>query len=484
MFRQLSKSASPGPSSRLAELTPATPRPSRVWAALVLATAARTTLIAAACLLFWAAMPALWGWTPTTVSSDSMAPRIRTGDVVISIPVDPSAVKIGRVILVKSPDHVGQLRLHRLVGLNEAGELITKGDANPTEDSTPVARSALRGVAFLRVPFVGLPGFWVREGNVVALVATAAAAIGLLALSGLDRGLIASIDAGERTRAVARDRRQAFSRRMPAVVAVVALMVGGAFLAEIVAPASHASFSRATSNPGASLAAASAFDCLSAAATASPVFYYRFNEATGTSAADSSANAHVGILHGGATHVAGSCVSSSSPALALDGSTGYVSTPTALSSPNLFSLESWFKTKTTTGGKLIGFGTSQTGTSSQFDRHVYMTDSGQLEFGVYSSGTHTVTSPLSYNDGVWHQVVATLSAAGLKLYVDGSQVAADSSTTTGESDTGYWRIGYDNLSGWPDAPTSYYFQGTIDDAAAYSAALSATQVAASYSAGR
>ncbi len=484
MFRRLPKSASPGPSSRSAELTPTNTRPSRVWAALVLATAARTTLIAAMCLLFWAAVPALWGWTATTVSSDSMAPGIRTGDVVISIPVDVSTVKTGQVLLVDSPDHVGQLRLHRMVGLNEAGELITKGDANPTDDSTPVARAAVQGVAFLKVPFVGLPGFWVHEGNFLALAAFAAGASGLLALSGLDRGLLRRLGAGERTLALAGERREQFGRRVPAFAVTAAVVIVGVMAAVATSPASHAAFSRTTSNAAQSFSAAAAFDCLSEIPTNSPLFYYRFNETTGTSAVDSSVNAHTGTLHGGTTRVTGSCVASSSPALALDGSTGYISTPTQVSSPEVFSVGLWFKTTTTTGGKLIGFGTAQTGTSAQFDRHIYMTDSGHLIFGVYVSGTDTVTSPLAYNDGAWHHVVATLSSAGMKLYVDGAAVASNATVFQGESDTGYWRVGYDNLSGWPSAPTSYYFKGTIDDAAVYSTALTAAQISALHTAGR
>jgi signal peptidase I len=483
MFRRLSKSSSVGPASVAAELSTAEDRPFRVLATLVLATAARIVLIAGMCLLFWAAVPALWGWMPTTVSSDSMAPRIRTGDVVISIPVEPDAVKAGQVLLVNNPDHAGQLRLHRMVGLNAAGELITKGDANSADDSTPVARSAVRGVAFLRVPFVGLPGFWLREGNVMALVATAGGLTALLALSGLDRGLLRRLAAGERADSLVGERGRRRGRRVLGAVGAVVL-VGGGLIAVLGAPASHATFSHSTSNPAESLAAASAFDCFSTTPADTPFLYFRFNETSGTSVADSSGNGHTGSLIGGATHVAGSCQSALSPAVTLDGSTGYVSTSAQVSSPELFSLEMWFKTTTTTGGKLIGFGSAQTGTSSQFDRHVYMTDSGHLMFGVYVFGTYTVTSPLAYNDGNWHHMVASLSGAGLHLFVDGAEVASNTSVATGESNTGYWRIGYDNLSGWPDAPTSYYFKGTIDDAAVYTSALTATQISAHYAAGR
>jgi signal peptidase I len=413
-----------------------------------------------------------------------MAPGIRTGDVVIAIPVDQHTITAGQVLLVKSPDHPNQLRLHRMVGTNEAGELITKGDANPTDDSTPVARSAVRGVAFLRVPFAGLPGFWAGQGNVLALAGTVAVVTALFAMSGSDRGLLRRLGMGERAIALAGDRRGRSGRYVPAIVTSVTVLVVGVLVSAAVVPAAHASFTRSTSNPAESFAAAAAFDCLAKVPTNSPFLYYRFDEPSGISAADSSVNGRTGTLHGGVTHVAGSCVSSSSPALALDGSTGFISTPNPVSSPDVFSEELWFKTTTTAGGKLIGFGNSQTGASSQFDRHVYMTDAGHLVFGVYVSATLTVSSPLAYDDGAWHHMVAALSVAGMRLYVDGALVASNSNFTTAEPDTGYWRIGGDSLSGWPSAPTSNFFKGTIDDAAVYTTALTALQVSSHFSAGR
>lgn len=47
----------------------------RSWLLLVASTGARIVLISAVALLLWSAVPAVWGWIPTTISSDSMAPR-------------------------------------------------------------------------------------------------------------------------------------------------------------------------------------------------------------------------------------------------------------------------------------------------------------------------------------------------------------------------------------------------------------------------
>jgi len=172
--------------------------------------------------------------------------------------------------------------------------------------------------------------------------------------------------------------------------------------------------------------------------------------------------------------------SAASCAYTFDGSTQYLATTKSFINPTTFTLSLWFKTTTTSGGKLIGFDQYQT-TSGQFDRHIYMTNSGQLIFGIYNSGTQTITSPISYNDGYWHHVVVTLSStAGSVLYVDGISVASSATMTVPEPHNGYWRIGYDNLSGWPSAPTSYYFAGQIDDVSIYDRALSAAEVSTSH----
>ena len=110
-------------------------------------------------------------------------------------------------------------------------------------------------------------------------------------------------------------------------------------------------------------------------------------------------------------------------AYSFNGSTQYVSSTKSYTNPTNFSISIWFKTTTTTGGKLIGFGNSQTGQSSTYDRHLYMTNSGQVYFGCYPGAVKTVNSALSYNDGAWHLATATLSGTtGMILYMDGIQV--------------------------------------------------------------
>ena len=145
-----------------------------------------------------------------------------------------------------------------------------------------------------------------------------------------------------------------------------------------------------------------------------------------------------------------------------------------------FSTEAWIKTTTTSGGKIIGFGNSSTDTSTNYDRMVYMANSGRLVFGVYPNQVSAVESPSSYNDGNYHHIVATLGANGQQLYVDGKKVAGRSDTTSAQAYSGYWRIGGDNINGWPDQPSTQNFAGTVDEVAVYPAALNLQQVRAHY----
>jgi hypothetical protein len=84
---------------------------------------------------------------------------------------------------------------------------------------------------------------------------------------------------------------------------------------------------------------------------------------------------------------------------------------------------------------------------------------------------------------LWHLATATTSTTdGMRLYVDGAQVASDPTATSAGTYAGYWRVGYDNLAGWPSAPTSSFFTGQLDEAAFYLTTLSAAQVLAHFNA--
>lgn len=144
----------------------------------------RGLLTAVSALLFWSVVPSFAGWSSEVVVSGSMMPRIAPGDVVVSQPVEAGSLRPGQVILVSNPARPGTLLMHRLVSRYPDGSLKTRGDANAEEDSTPVPAAMVRGLPRLRIPYVGLPMLWLREGQYVpvglaALLLMAAVVIGL-----------------------------------------------------------------------------------------------------------------------------------------------------------------------------------------------------------------------------------------------------------------------------------------------------------------
>jgi hypothetical protein len=171
----------------------------------------------------------------------------------------------------------------------------------------------------------------------------------------------------------------------------------------------------------------------------------------------------------------------------LDGISGFISTSLLIANPQTFSLSLWFRTASTNGGVLISFDSTQSSVTngSQFDRNIYMDNTGALHFGVWNSGPQQINTSAGYNDNNWHQVVGSLSAStGLSLYVDGVLAGNNPAVTDAQENyNGYWRFGEDNLNNWPYQPASYYFQGQIDEVAIFNTALAAQDVATIYAAG-
>ncbi|WP_309714251.1 LamG-like jellyroll fold domain-containing protein [Pseudolysinimonas sp.] len=443
---------------------------------LVVTTLARVLLLAAACCLFWSALPTLWGWKSTTVMSDSMAPSVRAGDIVVAMPIADPTDSIGRVLLVDDPDHPGRLRLHRLVGLTDDGSLTTRGDANPAADSTPIDPSDVHGIAVMRAPALGLPFVWAREGRWELILATAAIALGLGVIAlGRRAAHRADTDSG-----VARVAPSALS--VLAAIAVVTVVGSGG--------TAHAAYATQSPNPANTLAAGSTFGCLVETPLDSPYVLYSVNEGAGSATTDASGNGRTGTILAGATREVGNCTGNS-PALALGGAvTSGITVPGAAIAPsNTFSVEIWFRTTSTRGGQLIGFGESASGTSAVADRRIWMRTNGVVRFSIReNNAVRTLSTTGTYNDGTWHHAVATLSSSGMRLYIDG--VLEDSNTRTTAyhynpyGSDGHWRIGGDTTTGMAGVSDATLVS-SIDNAAVYATtALNASQVAAHYAAGR
>lgn len=159
------------------------------------------------------------------------------------------------------------------------------------------------------------------------------------------------------------------------------------------------------------------------------------------------------------------------------GAIGAVNNQIAWPGPQAFTISTWFRTTSTSGGRLLGYQSSNNASGGSFDRMIYITNSGQLHFGTNGNSRVTVSTTQAYNDGNWHHVTASWSpATGLKLYVNGVLRASNATVTTAQSFAGYWVFGGGSTSSWPSSPSGNGFTGTLDEVRYYNRVLSDDEV--------
>jgi hypothetical protein len=278
-----------------------------------------------------------------------------------------------------------------------------------------------------------------------------------------------------------------------AVAVVGALQVG--------TPA-WAAYARTVGNSSDTLAARTYFTCVNAGydgSAAAPgtnrsLRTYALQESTGTTAANTGSQASAdGTYQGTATFTASgnaTCGSGGTRAATFDGTSTFVNTTTQVGALADTTVEVWFKTTDSNGGRLIGLGDSSKTNgqpqSTATERTLFLTATGQVGFGFRSSaGTATsVLSPATYRDGAWHLATAVTGTGGTSLYVDGALAKGVTTTPAATAAAMYVRIGWDTLSTvWPSAPTDEYFAGSLAFAGLWDRALPAATVAAHWTAG-
>lgn len=438
-------------------------------------------------------LPLLFGWGSYVIVTGSMEPGISAGDVVLVSPGYDEANVVGRVITFDDPARDDNILTHRVVTINEDGSLVTKGDANPTEDSVPVPPDAVVGMGRLLVQYVGLPVVWFHTGNWIALLLLLGVIGGSIAAAAADH------EPDEAPPRWIRPRPWALGMT---VVLAVAVLGGGSADAT-----SAAVFSATTRNTGDSWAVPN-WSHTTAVNDLGPYLYWKLDETgTATTAADSSGNGRTGSYspNGGTTNftrLGNGALLTDTPdrAVRLVSANACIHTTsaTSINAPQVFTIIAWFRAPASysNGGKLIGFERPQTGmaapSTGAYDRHLYMDGSGRVRFGVYTDAHVTLESAAGLNDGNWHMAVGTQSSAGMRLYIDGAQVASNSNTVA-ETQTGWWRAGCGNMAGWGDewdgandpgtdsaTPQNRPFQADLDELVVYQSALSAQDVAFLY----
>ena len=214
--------------------------------------------------------------------------------------------------------------------------------------------------------------------------------------------------------------------------------------------------------------------------------YWRLGDGAGTTARDAASINDAATGTAMTRGVAGAIAGDSDTAFRLtNSSNSRVVASQRVQATNTVTVETWINTTSNQGGRIVGFGNQNglTGTSTNRDRHLYMDNQGRLMFGVSPGQNRAIASGTGYHDGQWHHVVGTLGPDGVALYVDGARVASNTTWRTGRNDTGFWRIGGDNLTGWLNQPSSIDFTGSVDEVAVYPVVLTPAQIAAHHTLG-
>lgn len=99
-------------------------------------------------------VPRVFGYRPYIVSSGSMEPTIHTGAVVF---IDTKDTDCETDDVIAYQMETADITVtHRICGIDRGtGDFITKGDANPMEDLTPVRREQIIGTCGFQIPMAG-----------------------------------------------------------------------------------------------------------------------------------------------------------------------------------------------------------------------------------------------------------------------------------------------------------------------------------------
>ncbi len=115
-----------------------------------------------------------FGWRIDVLSSNSMEPQLKAGNLVVTRSVEPEVVAVGDIITFRPNIADENLVTHRVIGIGQNSPLYfeTKGDANLDPDPFTVPALNLEGQVYLHIPLLGyaIPFLKTTAGLLVALV--------------------------------------------------------------------------------------------------------------------------------------------------------------------------------------------------------------------------------------------------------------------------------------------------------------------------
>src|SRR3989344_2275887 len=217
------------------------------------------------------------------------------------------------------------------------------------------------------------------------------------------------------------------------------------------------------------------------------VAHWRFDEGSGTTAADSSSNKNDGAVNG-ATWTSGL----KNSALNFDGVNDYVNIGTGTAAMNNFNsvgftVEAWVYMRLSGArypavfGKSVGDFTDAC-LNQKGIMFIVPNDPSDAVFRkfVFGAGDGTCYNAIRYDAGAgifdrWVFLSATFDSSQLSLYIDGSLVSTTPRTVTGSIDNTATDL---NMGRWRTA--NLYFNGMIDEMRVWNRTLSANEIAAHY----
>lgn len=122
-------------------------------------------------------IPSILGHKVLTVMSGSMEPAIKTGDVILVKPLETAdQIQVGDVITFRAPERADMLITHRVIDVHlvdgRPTAYITKGDANASEDISPVSPEQILGRYSGRIPYYGYLSLFVQRpaGTILLII--------------------------------------------------------------------------------------------------------------------------------------------------------------------------------------------------------------------------------------------------------------------------------------------------------------------------
>lgn len=115
-------------------------------------------------------MPGIFGYKAYSITTDSMTPTLRKGDIIISKKQDEDKIKQGDIITYKQN---GEIITHRIIGVenkDDKYQYITKGDNNTLEDLEKVNYEQIEGVKVIKIPLLGNILSFLKDEIIVLII--------------------------------------------------------------------------------------------------------------------------------------------------------------------------------------------------------------------------------------------------------------------------------------------------------------------------